>query len=74
MAKNRPFGPWHYRGYDIERFCSEDGPVEFIITKSGGDDIASFGTLADARSCVDDMISDVAEYYNSNVETIGDRY
>jgi len=66
------FGPWHYRGYDIERYHGEDGPVEFIVTKSGGDEIASFGSKRDAQSCIDDMISDANEYHASDVETWSD--
>lgn len=71
--KTSAFGPWHYRGYDIERHVAETGPIEFIVTKDGGDDIASFGSKQDAQACIDDMIADAAEYYRSNVETSGDR-
>jgi len=67
------FGPWEYKGYTIELFFGFDGPAEYVVTKDGGDDIASFATKADAKDCIDDMIADAAEFYISNVETIGDR-
>ena len=57
------FGPWNYRGYAIERYCPEDGPVEFIVVSKNrylgtSDDIASFYS----KSAAEDFIDDIIEY------------